>query len=97
MTTPSLPISSLINVSVNLSPQAAQAQALNNALVLGGSDVIDVNERIRDYATLDEVATDFGTSAPEYLAAPLVGRMWFGPEVLSPKATVVSSPRNSDP
>jgi hypothetical protein len=26
-----------------------------------------------------------------YLAAPLVGRMWLGPEVLSPNATVVSS------
>lgn len=69
----SLPISKLIHVDVVLSPQAAQAQDLSTLLVLGGSDVIDTTERIRTYTTLDEVAADFGTSAPEYLAAVL----WF--------------------
>jgi hypothetical protein len=36
-------------------------------------------------------------SPPVYRAAPEVGSTWFGPDVLSPKATVVSSPRKSDP
>lgn len=68
-----LPVSSLIDVTVNLTPAAAQGQNLSNLLVLGNSDVIDVNERMRTYATLTEVATDFGTTVPEYLAAIL----WF--------------------
>jgi len=69
----SLPISRLINVDVILTPQAAQAQSLNNLLVLGSSDVIDTVQRIRNYTTLGEVAADFGTLLPEYLAAVL----WF--------------------
>lgn len=69
-----LPVSRLINVDVVLSPLAAQAQDLSVALLLGTSDVIDVVERIRDYDSLAAVASDFGTSAPEYLAAVL----WFG-------------------
>jgi hypothetical protein len=68
-----LPISRLVNVNVTLTAQAAQAQALNNALILGSSGVIDVVTRMRTYTTLTQVANDFGTSAPEYLAAVL----WF--------------------
>lgn len=68
-----LPISRLIHVSVILTPQAAQAQDLSTLLVLGDSDIIDVVERLRTYDTIDAVADDFGTSAPEYLAALL----WF--------------------
>lgn len=66
-----LPISRLINVAVNLTPQSAQAQDLSTVLVLGTSDVIDVVERMRSYASLEEVAAEFGTTLPEYLAALL--------------------------
>lgn len=69
----SLPISRLVNVSVILTPAAAQAQNLSTLLILGSSAVIDPVERWRLYQTLDAVATDFGTSAAEYLAAVL----WF--------------------
>lgn len=69
----SLPVSRLINVAVNLTPAAAQAQNLSTLLLLGSSAVIDVVERYRDYSSLDAVAADFGTSAAEYLAALL----WF--------------------
>lgn len=69
----SLPISRLIDVNVNLSQQGAQAQNLNAMLVLGSSSVIDVATRIRNYTSLAQVAADFGTNAPEYLAALL----WF--------------------
>lgn len=68
-----LPISRLINVSVSLLPTAAQSQNLSSCLVLGSSTVIDVVSRMRSYITINAVATDFGTSAPEYLAALL----WF--------------------
>jgi hypothetical protein len=68
-----LPISRLINVSVSLLPTAAQSQNLSSLLILGTSTVIDVVSRMRSYNTINAVATDFGTSAPEYLAAVL----WF--------------------
>lgn len=68
-----LPISRLINVSVNLAPNPAQMQNISTLLILGSSNIINVVERIRNYASIADVAADFGTSAPEYLAALL----WF--------------------
>jgi hypothetical protein len=68
-----LSISSLIQVQVNLSPTGAIAQNTSVELVLGNSGVIDTTTRIRYYTSLAGVAADFGTSAPEYLAA----QMWF--------------------
>ncbi len=68
-----LSISSLVQVSVNLQPNATQAQNLNRLLVLGSSTVIDPVTRERVYTSLAAIATDFGTSAPEYLAA----QAWF--------------------
>lgn len=68
-----LPISRLIKVDVNLAPKAAQAQDLSTLLVLDGSSVIDVHERLRTYSTIDQVAADFGVNADAYKAAVL----WF--------------------
>ena len=67
----SLPISRLVRVAVDLTPAAAQAQDLSTLLLLGSSAVIDTVERFRNYESIDAVAADFGTSAPEYLAAVL--------------------------
>lgn len=66
-----LPVSRLINVTINMSPRAAEGADLNTGLLLGASDVIDATERMRTYATLDDVASEFGSTAPEYLAAAL--------------------------
>ena len=66
-----LPVSRLINVSINMSPLAAQGANLNTALILGASSVIDAGERLRSYGDIDAVASDFGTDAPEYQAALL--------------------------
>lgn len=74
MTTSQLPISRLIQGTVNLSPNAAQAQNLHTELILGSSPVIDVASRMRQYLSSSAVAADFGTTAPEYLAAVA----WFG-------------------
>ena len=68
-----LPISRLINVTVSLAAQAAQGQNTSTLLILGSSPVIDVISRMRSYTSIAQVAADFGTSAPEYLAALL----WF--------------------
>jgi hypothetical protein len=69
-----LPVSLFVDVEVNLSAIQAQAPAVNTNLVIGTSNVIPIIEREREYYTIAEVAADFGTSAPEYLAALL----WFG-------------------
>lgn len=66
-----LSVSDVVNVTINMSPIAAPLRNFGILLIAGASDVIDVKERIRQYSTLAEVAADFGSSAPEYLAATL--------------------------
>ena len=67
-----LSIGDVVNVGVSLSPAAAAARNLSNLLILGSSaNIIDTTERMRQYSSLAAVAADFGTSAPEYLAAQL--------------------------
>lgn len=68
-----LPVSRLIHVGVNLTPSGAQGQDLSTLLIMGTSTVIDPVERMRTYNRIEDVASDFGTSAEEYLAAVL----WF--------------------
>ena len=69
-----LPVARYISTTVNLAPSAAQANNVNTAMVIGDSNVIDVGQRYRIYNTLNQVAADFGTTAPEYLAAALFFR-----------------------
>lgn len=66
-----LAISDVVNVQIVMSPKAAATRNFGALLVLGSSPVIDVTERIRQYSSLSGVTSDFGTSAPEYLAANL--------------------------
>jgi len=66
-----LPVSRLIQVDVNLSPVAASQRSFSELLIMGDSNVINGLDRFREYASIEEVAADFGTSAPEYLAANL--------------------------
>lgn len=68
-----LPVSRLVNVTVNLSPALAQFPNLSSCLILGTSDVINVQQRIQSFSTLAEVSALFGGSAQETLAATL----WF--------------------
>lgn len=69
-----LPVALIVAVSVAFTPSGTPTPNFNTGLVLGSSSVIDVVTRMRTYSTLNGVATDFGTSAPEYLAA----QAWFG-------------------
>ena len=68
---PGLSVSDVVNVSVNMSPLAVPLRNFGALLIAGSSSVIDVNERLRQYSTLDGVAADFGSTAPEFLAADL--------------------------
>lgn len=68
-----LPISRVVNVGVILTPPGAQSQSLRDLLLLGNSEVIDTQERMRSYADASSIATDFGTNSNEYKAALL----WF--------------------
>ena len=70
-----LPLSRLISASVNLQPQAAQAQSTSSLLLLGTSEVIDVAARFAEYGSVaDLVSAGFLTTSPEYLGAVA----WFG-------------------
>lgn len=62
----------VVNVQSTIEPIAAATRNFGALLIIGTSSVIGPAERIRQYAALDGVADDFGTAAPEYLAADLV-------------------------
>lgn len=64
-----LSVSDVVNVSVTLSPTPSQTRNFGSLLIAGDSDVIDVTQRFRGYSGISGVASDFGTTAPEYLAA----------------------------
>lgn len=69
--TKGLSVSRLVNVTVNLSPLAPARRGFGTLLVVGDSSVIDTVERLRSYSSIEGVAEEFGTSAPEYEAAAL--------------------------
>lgn len=66
-----LPVSRLVRVTVNLSPLAAARRSFGVLMTAGDSDVISGLERYRTYPGADEIATQFGSTAPETLAAQL--------------------------
>ena len=69
--TQGLNVGRLVRVAVNLAPLAAARRGFGTLLVVGDSNVINGVDRLRTYTDLESVAGDFGTSAPEYLAASL--------------------------
>lgn len=64
-----LSVSRVVNVSTFLGARAATSRSFGAMLILGASDVIDADERIRDYANISDVLDDFGVDTPEYRAA----------------------------
>lgn len=79
-----LNVGRLVNVSINLSPTAAARRGFGTLLIVGDSSVINGSERVRTYTDIESVATDFGTSAPEYMASQL----YFG-QSPSPKQLMI--------
>lgn len=66
-----LSVSRIVNVNVSFAPLAVPLVNFDTLLIMGDSDVIDTGEALREYNSILEVAGDFGTTAPEYLAASL--------------------------
>ncbi|HEJ7839681.1 TPA: DUF3383 domain-containing protein [Serratia marcescens] len=66
-----LPVSNIVNVTVNMALRAAQGRNFGALLIVGGSDVIDGSQRMRSYSGITDVGADFGMEAPEYKAANL--------------------------
>ena len=66
-----LPITNVVNVSASLTPLGASYLNLQTLLIIGDLNVIDAYQRLRLYSSLTGVANDFGTTAPEYLAATI--------------------------
>ena len=66
-----LSVSDVVSVSIAMAPQAAQLRNFGSLMLLGDSDIIDTTQRFRLYTSLAQVGNDFGSSAPEYLAAIL--------------------------
>ncbi len=69
MAGPSIDVSDFVSVVVNVSPLAVPYELFGLPLVIGDSPVIDVNQRIREYTSIEGVGGDFSDMDPEYLAA----------------------------
>jgi hypothetical protein len=65
--------SDVVAVNILLSSTAVVGRNFGAMMVVGSSAIIDTNARMRVYTTLAGVASDFGTTAPEYSAA----QVWF--------------------
>lgn len=66
-----LSVSRLINVTVNLGAIPAVGRSFNTLMIAGNTPVISGLERFRSYESIQEVAADFPSTAPEFLAAQL--------------------------
>lgn len=64
-----LAVSDIVNVNISLAPIAAPTRNFGAGCIVGASDVIDVGERIRQYANMTGVAQDFSATDVEYKAA----------------------------
>jgi len=66
----SLPLSDIVRIVVNLSPRAAIRRGFNLGLIVGTSEVISPEERVRLYSSIDAMIEDgFPTDSPEVIAA----------------------------
>ena len=65
-----LPVQRVVNTSISLTATPASFRNFGTAICVGSTPgVIDIVQRKRDYSSIEEVAADFGTAAPEYLYA----------------------------
>jgi hypothetical protein len=74
-TLPTLPLSSIVDVIVEISPIAPSPPSFNQGLILGNSTVIPsygTNSRVRQYSNVSQMLSDgFTTSSPEYICASM--------------------------
>jgi hypothetical protein len=66
-----LSVSNVVDVVVNLTPSGAAPLSFGVLMIAGDSPVINGTQRFQTFTNIDSVANEFGTTAPEYLAASL--------------------------
>jgi hypothetical protein len=72
MASPALPLSDIVDVVVQVSPQFAVPPTFNQGLIIGNSAVITHATRIEQFSSLSAMLTaGYTTSSPEYIAAQL--------------------------
>ena len=65
-----LPLTGIVDVTVNVSPITSIRVGFNTALILGNTAIITPEQRIKSYSSLAAMVADgFATDDPEYLAA----------------------------
>jgi hypothetical protein len=64
-----LSVNRLIRVTVNLGAIPAVGRSFNTLMIAGDSPVISGLQRFRSYSSIEGVAADFPSTAPEFLAA----------------------------
>jgi len=69
----SLSLDTVVDVTINISPQSPAAQGFGKALLLGQATVLGLYQRVKEYASITEVGVDFITSTEEYKGAAI----WF--------------------
>jgi hypothetical protein len=97
MASPALPLSDVVNVTVQVAPQLPATPTFNQGLVVGTSNIIPAAERLRQYSSLAQILTDgFSLTSPEYLAAslyfgqsPAAQFLWLGRQDLTAIATII--------
>ena len=68
-----LPLEDIVNIIVNLGPRAAVRRGFNLALLVGTSEIISPEERVRLYSNTDAMFEDgFRETDPEYIGARLM-------------------------
>jgi hypothetical protein len=105
-TTPPLPLSELVDISVTVSAAAATANGFNQGLIVGSSAVIPTygtNPRLRQYASTTAMLSDgFASNDPEVIAAGLYfeaptppGYVWIGRQDLTAISTLIPHTGNA--
>ena len=74
--TQGLPVSNVVNVDVIISPKAATGRNFGALLILGSSTVIPVQERVRLYASVEDIGEDFGAGFLQPVAEADAGLCW---------------------
>jgi hypothetical protein len=94
-----LSLDSIVDVQVLISPVSAPRAGFNEALIIGTTDNITSDERVRQYESADELLDDgFILSDPEYVAAniyfsqsPTPDVLWVGRRDLNAGETFVEA------
>jgi uncharacterized protein DUF3383 len=67
-----LSLDTIVDVAIRVSPLAAARSTFNQALIVGESAVISLADRVRKYASTDDMLADgWAGTEPEYLAAQI--------------------------